>query len=137
MTTHGHANAPVNGRRPSPNRLYRDRQNGFVLGICAGIAEYFGLQRWLVRVLVFVSLLIFTVPTLILYFGFALFVPAAPEQLYETPEEGKFWQGVRVDPSRKFSELRHRFRELEIRLRKMEAYVTSDGYRVRREIDDL
>lgn len=137
MTANGNTTVAANGRRPSPNRLYRDKQNGFVLGVCAGIAEYFGLQRWLVRMLVFLSLLIFTVPTVILYFGFALFVPAAPEKLYETPEEGKFWQGVRVDPSRKFSELRHRFRELEFRLQKMEAYVTSDGYRVRREIDDL
>ena len=44
---------------------------------------------------------------------------------------------VRVDPSRSFSSLRHRFRELEQRLRSMEAYVTSDAYRVHKEINDL
>lgn len=123
--------------RPSPSRLYRDRRKGILLGVCAGIAEYFGIGRLLVRVLAFISLLVFTVPTLIVYFGFAIFVPRAPEDLYETPDEEKFWQGVRVDPSRKFSELRHRFRELELRLRNMETYVTSKGYRVQREIDGL
>ena len=123
--------------RPSPGRLYRDRRNGVFLGVCAGIAEYFGIERWLVRVLTFVALLVFTAPTLIVYVGFAMFVPRAPERLYETPDEEKFWQGVRVDPARKFSELRHRFRELEQRLRGMETYVTSKGYRVQREIDGL
>ena len=123
--------------RPSPSRLYRNRQDGMMLGVCAGIADYFGVQRWVVRVLWVGGLLMFPPPTILGYFILAIFLPKAPEHLYENKDEEHFWRDVRVDPARKFSELRHRFRELEHRLRGMEAYVTSEAYRVHREINDL
>ena len=123
--------------RPSPSRLYRNRREGMILGVCTGIADYFGVQRWVVRVLWVGGLLMFPPPTIIGYFLLALFLPKMPELLYENKDEEHFWRDVRVDPARKFSELRHRFREQEHRLRGMEAYVTSEAYRVHREIDDL
>ena len=123
--------------RPSLSRLYRNRQDGILFGVCAGIADYFGVRPWVVRGLVIIAMLMFPPPTLLAYVITAMVVPRAPEKLYKTDEEQSFWRGVRVDPSRKFSELRHRFRELEVRLRKMETYVTSEGYRVNREINDL
>jgi phage shock protein C len=123
--------------RPSPSRLYRNRRDGVFLGVCAGIADYFGVQRWVVRVLWAGGLLMFAPPTIIGYFLLAMLLPKAPEHLYENTDEERFWRDVRVDPARKFSELRHRFRELEHRLRGMEAYVTSEAYRVHREINDL
>jgi len=123
--------------RPSPSRLYRNRRDGVILGVCAGIADYFGVQRWVVRVLWVGGLLMFPPPTIIGYFLLALLLPKMPEHLYENKDEEHFWRDVRVDPARKFSELRHKFREQEHRLRGMEAYVTSEAYRVHREIDDL
>lgn len=123
--------------RPSPSRLYRNRRDGVILGVCAGIADYFGVQRWVVRVLWVGGLLMFPPPTIIGYFLLALLLRKMPEHLYENKDEEHFWRDVRVDPARKFSELRHKFREQEHRLRGMEAYVTSEAYRVHREIDDL
>jgi len=123
--------------RPSPSRLYRNRRDGVILGVCAGIADYFGVQRWVVRVLWMGGLLMFPPPTIIGYFLLALLLRKMPEHLYENKDEEHFWRDVRVDPARKFSELRHKFREQEHRLRGMEAYVTSEAYRVHREIDDL
>jgi phage shock protein C len=123
--------------RPSPSRLYRNRRDGMILGVCAGIADYFGVQRWVVRVLWVGGLLMFPPPTIIGYFLLALLLPKMPEHLYENKDEEHFWRDVRVDPARKFSELRHRFREQEQRLRGIEAYVTSEAYRVHREINDL
>ena len=32
--------------------LYRDTQNGKLSGVCAGIANYFGCEVWLIRILV-------------------------------------------------------------------------------------
>lgn len=32
--------------------LYRDPINGKLSGVCAGLANYFGLEVWLVRILV-------------------------------------------------------------------------------------
>lgn len=123
--------------RPSPSRLYRNRRDGMILGVCAGIADYFGVQRWVVRVLWVGGLLMFPPPTIIGYFLLAMLLPKMPEHLYENKDEEHFWRDVRVDPARKFSELRHRFREQEQRLRGIEAYVTSEAYRVHREINDL
>ncbi len=123
--------------RPSPSRLYRNRRDGVIFGVCTGIADYFGVQRWVVRVLWVGGLLMFPPPTIIGYLLLALFLPKAPEHLYENKDEEHFWRDVRVDPARKFSELRHKFREQEHRLRGMEAYVTSEAYRVHREINDL
>lgn len=123
--------------RPSPNRLYRDTRNGMMFGVCAGIAEYFAVQPWMVRVFWALGLLMFAPPTVVTYLVLAAMLPKKPEQLYRNREEERFWQGVRVDPAQSFSELRHRFRELEQRLRRMESYVTSRSYRVQREIDDL
>ena len=35
-------------------QLYRDPQKGRIAGVCAGLAEYFGWELWLVRI-IFVS----------------------------------------------------------------------------------
>ena len=37
-------------RRANPHRLYRDRDHAVLAGVCAGIAEYFGLNRKGVRI---------------------------------------------------------------------------------------
>lgn len=121
----------------SPNRLFRDPRNGIILGVCAGIAGYFGVERWVVRLAAVVALLMFTPATILVYLVLGFILPRAPERLYESSEEARFWRNVRVDPARSFSELRHRFRGLEHRLRAMEAYVTSEAYRVNRDINDL
>ena len=120
-----------------PNRLYRNGKDRVVLGVCAGIARYFGINPWVVRVLTIVGLLMFTPPTIIGYIILALVLPKAPERLYRTPDEERFWTEVRVDPERSSSELRHRFRELEHRLRRIESYVTSEAYRIDKEIRNL
>ncbi|MDN3683486.1 PspC domain-containing protein [Vibrio sinaloensis] len=36
----------------SNKELYRDTVNGKITGVCAGLANYFGLETWLVRILV-------------------------------------------------------------------------------------
>jgi phage shock protein C len=118
-------------------RLYRDSKNRVILGVCAGIADYFGINPWVVRVLAIIGFVIFTPPTMIGYVILALLLPKAPQRVYRTPGEEHFWTQVRVDPAGSFSELRHRFRELEQRLRNIESYVTSEAYRVNREINDL
>ena len=32
---------------PSPNKLYRDPVKGKVMGVCAGVADYFGVEVWI------------------------------------------------------------------------------------------
>ncbi len=124
-------------REASPSRLYRNPKQGILFGVCAGIAAYFGINPWVVRAFAILGLFMFAPATIISYVILALVLPRAPAALYRTESEERFWREVRVDPARSLSELRHRFLRLEQRLTSMEAYVTSDAYRVQREINDL
>ena len=47
-------------RQPSPSRLYRDPANRILLGVCAGIADYFGLPSLWVRAACVFGVLVFT-----------------------------------------------------------------------------
>lgn len=127
----------ANGGRPSPNRLYRNLDRAMVKGVCAGIADYFGIQPWLVRIPVLISLFTFTIATVIGYVVMVKVVPPRPPGLYETPGEEAFWTKVRVEPTGTVSGLRHRFREMEKNLRDLESFVTSREFRLNREINDL
>ena len=57
--------------------LYRCRQNRVLTGVSAGVAEFFGLDATLVRVLWFVSIL-FGGVGLVVYIGLALIMPLEP-----------------------------------------------------------
>lgn len=122
-------------RRKNPHRLYRDRDNAMVAGVCAGIAEYAGLNRKGTRI---VTALLCLTPlagfVIVSYLVLAIVLPVKPEKLYETPEQAEFWRGVSNAPSDVFGALRHRFRELNMRLERMEAYVTSREFSIDREL---
>ena len=58
-------------------RLYRCRENRVIAGVASGVAEFFGLDPTLVRVLWFLSIF-FGGVTLVVYVGLALIVPLEP-----------------------------------------------------------
>ncbi|MGB1298471.1 MAG: PspC domain-containing protein [Psychrobium sp.] len=57
------------------HRFRKDTTNGLVAGICAGIARGLNVERKWVRIAALVSLLLFSVPTLILYVILAVTLP--------------------------------------------------------------
>ena len=121
----------------SRTRFYRDKENGKVLGVCAGIADYTGLDVTLVRIGVLV-LAVSTGVGILAYIVAAWIAPTKPRELaYHNKEEEKFWQGVRNNPRRMTRLVRSRFRELDRRLADIEAYVTSSHGRLSREIESL
>jgi phage shock protein C len=128
-------------RRPEPEpsrqRLYRDTRRAWLAGVCAGIADYFGISAGLVRFLTFLSAVFFTMPAVFGYFIAALVLKRRPEHLYANREEEAFWRSVRLEPSRTAHDLLRKFQELERRLRAAEAKVTSSEYRLRRQFKDL
>jgi phage shock protein C len=71
---------------------------------------------------------------LISYVLLAIFLPVKPAALYEDLERAEFWRGVTNAPSDVFGSLSHRFRELNLRLEKMEAFVTSREFEIDREL---
>jgi phage shock protein C len=122
--------------RRNPHRLYRDRENAMLAGVCAGLAEYFGLNRKGVRLATVLLLLLppFFAFVVISYIVLAIVLPVKPADLYETPEQANFWRDVNNAPSDVFGALRHRFRELNMRLERMEAFVTSREFSIDREL---
>ena len=60
-----------------------------------------------------------------------------PDDLFESKEEDEFWKDVRTKPKATIRDVRHKFREIERRLRSAEAHVTSKEYNLKREFRDL
>lgn len=120
-------------------RFYRDKQNSKWSGVCAGIADYTGMDVTLVRIGVVILTILGGFPwTLIAYWIAAWMAPVKPVELYEQdPDQKKFWQGVRANPRRSARDVRSRFRDIDRRLADVEAYVTSSNSRLAREIEQL
>lgn len=120
----------------NPHRLYRDKQNRVLAGVCAGLADYFDFSRKGLRIVVILMALFppFFPFVVLAYVLLAIIVPAKPDAMYENQEQADFWRGVSNAPSDVFGAIRHRFRELNMRLEKMEAYVTSREFEIDREL---
>ena len=80
-------------------RFYRDKQNGKVLGICAGIADYTGVDVLWVR-LGFIALTFMMGWPPLAYFALGFLTSKKPTELYSDRHEQQFWQGVRQSPAR-------------------------------------
>ena len=125
------------GGGPRPSRLYRNTERGRIFGVCAGLADYFGVSVFIVRIVAVIALFLFTMPTLVCYFLAALLINKAPTYHYQSDEEKEFWRQVRLKPSESLARLRHRYREQEQRIRNMEAFVTSSEAKLHRAFRDL
>jgi phage shock protein C len=120
-------------------KFYIDKRNKKWLGVCAGIADYTGMDVTLVRILLVVVTVCGGFPwTLIAYWIAGWMAPRKPTELYEqNPEDKKFWQQVRTSPRRTVREVRAKFREIDRRLADVETYVTSSNGRLAQEIEQL
>ena len=129
--------------------LLRDDRNGKIAGVCAGIADYFGWELWLVRVVALASVLL----------GFGSFLPVlyfvgwivlekksvaenrsgvVTKPVADRPVEVKtrVWQRGEAPP-RALNHLKQQFDAIEYRLRDMETYVTSSKFQLHREFNKL
>jgi phage shock protein C len=116
--------------------LYRDKQNAKLMGVCAGIADYTGIDALWVRLGAIVLTLStgFGIP---LYFIAGILLNKKPDQLYTDAEEQKYWQRVRQSPQRTAREIRARFRDIDRRLAEVETYYVTSNPRLSAEIERL
>jgi phage shock protein C len=122
----------------SRTKFYLDKQNSKWLGVCSGIADYTGVDVTWVRIGTVVLTLAGGFPwTLIAYCLAAWMADAKPYGLYDTPEDAKFWQGVRSNPKRSTAEVRSTFRDIDRRLADIEMHYTSRNSTLANEIDSL
>lgn len=144
--------------------LFRDPDKGKIAGVCAGLAEYFGMELWLVRILVVSAFFLFAGPFIFVIYIAAWFIldkkpgskgsttPFNPQKVASKPR-GKGWHNEIEDeekvvvkskiwqagepPKQAFFDIQQRFAKNESRLRKVETYVTSSEYQLNREINNL
>ncbi|PCI33408.1 MAG: envelope stress response membrane protein PspC [Alphaproteobacteria bacterium] len=129
---------PHHNEPPKYNKLYLDKKNGKICGVCAGLADYIGIDKAIVRVVAILGLISPASGIVIIaYILLCWILETKPEDLFETKEEDEFWKGVRTQPKNTIRDVRHKFREIERRLRAAEAHVTSREYKLHKEFEDL
>lgn len=74
-------------------QLYRDRENGIIMGVCSGLSEYFEIETWIVRVAAVICLYFFTTATALAYIVFGLFLRDRPLSYRGAADEHRFWSG--------------------------------------------
>ncbi|TWX52621.1 envelope stress response membrane protein PspC [Colwellia hornerae] len=140
--------------------LYRNSSQGKIAGVCAGLADYFGWETWLVRILVVSGVLLGMGWFVVIYIaGWFILdkkpgVTAKKSQPTQSPyasatkhtEEELSSESIKVKsriwqsgepPKQAFQDIRHKFKSLEREVRAMEHYVTSPEFTVSREINKL
>jgi phage shock protein C len=145
--------------------LHRDPSKGKIAGVCAGIAEYFGLELWLVRILALTGFFLLAPPFFFVAYIAGWFIlekkphgfsakNSESEHYGHARNQGKGWVNTSDDESEKvvvkskvwqageppkqaFFDIKQRFEKNETRLRKIETYVTSSEFQLNREISKL
>jgi phage shock protein C len=127
------------GEQPaSRTRFYRDKRNGRVMGVCAGIADYTGFDISIVRVGFLAALFMSGGSILPFYFIMGFVSPTKPVALERADsEEQQFWQGVRASPTRAARDIRSRLKDIDRRLADIESYVTTENRSLAKEIEAL
>lgn len=118
-------------------RFYRNRDQAMVAGVCAGIADYFGFNLRVTRLIALVSLLMAMPITLLIYFATVFLVPAAPDPGRTPHYDAEFRRAMRSDPAQTLSDVKRRFQSLDGRLARLERYVTSSRFSLDQEFRKL
>lgn len=117
--------------------LYRDKKNAKLMGVCAGIADYTGIDSLWVRLGALIMIPITSGFVIPLYFAAGILLNKKPPHLYVDAQEQKYWQRVRQSPQRTAREIRSRFRDIDRRLAEVESYYVTSNPRLSAEIERL
>jgi phage shock protein C len=72
--------------------IYRDRENGWVFGVCAGIADFANFRVGTVRVIAVICLFVFFWPVVLLYAAATLLFREKPLIYSGRRAEYDFWR---------------------------------------------
>jgi len=120
-------------------KLYRNSEDAICCGVCAGIADYFDWDVWLVRI-VALSLLVFTNSfAFFLYICGWICLKDNPDIPRNRARLNKRFENLKQSFARTgvVDDIGRRFERTEKRLRRLEAHVTSPEFKLRHEFDNL
>jgi phage shock protein C len=141
-------------------RLCRDDENAKIVGVCAGIANYYGVESWVVRCIAVTGLLFFGSIVFPAYWimYFVMDDPDSEKQKKRERRRGRRGRTRRsrkseaemvdvdpmpelhtsdTSPRRNLRNVQTDLREVELRLRRMETHVTSGQYELQRELNKI
>ena len=118
-------------------RFYRNADKAMLAGVCAGLADYFGFNLRVTRILAFISLLMAFPVTVLVYVGAVLLIPSRRGDPGRTAYDEEFRQALRSSPAETLNDVRRRFQTLDGRLARLERYVTSSRFDLDREFRKL
>lgn len=118
-------------------RFYRNADKAMLGGVCAGLADYFGFNLKMTRILAFIGFLMAMPFSVFVYLAAVLLIPARRSSPGDRPSDPDFRRALRASPAQAASDVHRRFRSLDRRLANLEKYVTSSRYQLDREFDRL
>jgi phage shock protein C len=118
-------------------RFYRNRDKAMLGGVCAGLADYFGFNLRVTRILAFIAFLMAMPMTVLAYIGAVFLIPVDPEGNRKAEYDAEFRQALRSAPAQTLSDVRRRFQSLDSRLARLERYVTSPRFNLDQEFRNL
>jgi len=129
--------------RPPQRALTRNKVDGKLGGVCAGIGDYLGWDHTMVRILT-ILLIIFTGLPLLAYFILWVLMPKDPRAPYlreyreqvEARDRYKAPAGT-AGSTTTYNDVRSKFRSLEVRLQDLERSITSKEWKLNRDFRDL
>ena len=142
--------------------LFRNKDGGKIAGVCAGFADYFGWETWLVRILVVSGVLLGMGWFIVVYIACWFILDDKPKQASASKfaqagqphastssnaaddnianasikVKARIWQAGEP-PKQALYDIHRKFTSLEGKLRNIEQYVTSAEFTVSREINKL
>lgn len=106
-----------------PQQLYKDPEQGMILGVCAGLANYFQVNVIVVRLIFMIPF----VPIWLVYFFMALILEEKPKN--SISPEHTFETALKA--------IHARLQHSERRIIQLEAFVTSDEFEFKRKLWQL
>jgi phage shock protein C len=124
--------------RFSPNKIYKNRRDGKICGVFAGLGDFFGIDPTFIRVAaILLSIFGLFFPIFVAYIILCWVLEDKPSYLYENPKEDAFWREARTRPDYTKVDLGRRFKDIDKRTQALEAYITSKQFRLNKELNDL
>lgn len=117
--------------------LYRDKQNAKLMGVCAGIADYTGVNLLWIRLAAIAMIFMSSGGIIPFYFIAGVLLNKKPAHLYVDHDEQRYWQRVRQNPKRTAREIRARMKDVDRRLAEVETFYVSSNPRLTAEIERL
>ena len=140
-------------------KLYKNPDKAKICGICAGVAEYLGLEVWVVRIIAVSLLLFFNGGILLAYIVMCLVLDPKPgsqsnrgcfgseKHRYQRNQQEKestpYRSSVRevwkagISPKDLFEKVESKFSQVEQKLQKLESYVTSNQFELEKEFKKM